>query len=141
MAPKNFFPQSFFGEAKKKWTSVLHQALLPVFQKDGNDACPHVAVPGLTWEFILFLTSSYIRKRIEKKESITAFCTTCFPFLIGAFPSKGEEEAGWAQEWGSQHSVTVTRESFCKNGKSWSNKQPGPFRHVLLLLVTSYCLE
>lgn len=84
---QKFFFTGLFGEAKKG-AGVLHQALLPVSQKDGGDSPPHRAVPGLTWEFILFLTSSYVRKRTGSKKApqLSALFTLCS--FLGHFPAR-----------------------------------------------------
>lgn len=98
MAPRNFFPQSFFKVMKKKKGHWCPGAGTAGCLPKGRWQHSSTPVPGLIWESVLFLTPpSYVRKRIEKKKKKKASQLSApfpFPSLTRAFPSKGEEEDG-----------------------------------------------
>lgn len=148
-----WLPENFFHRASLKWWGKKeHQcpaAGTTVFQNDGGSITPHLAVPGLMWRLVFFsllLPVSEKEQKITKASRLSAPFTS--PFLIRAFPSKGEEENGTLSGTRLWHLgtcclpvVTLSLNPFYQNGKSWSNKHYGHFRHILLLLAMSYHLE
>lgn len=138
---KFFFHRTSLKWWGKKGTGVLQQELLTVFQKDSGGTPLHLAVPGLTWELVLFLTPlSYIRKRIGKEKA--SLHHSLFGSLSGHFPAREKRNTAPCRAQGRLPVVTLSHMNpFYQNGKSRSNNCYGHFKHILLLLAMSYHLE